>query len=141
MSEISALDARKQPAGYEPPRSVEELLRRYEHGERYFVGIDLPDGAAMPDVDLQGANLENGWLFDADFRGANLRHVNFTHTNVKCSDFTNADLEGACFQGAPIDAAVFTGANLQGASFAGAGAYGYTFKENEKPETDATVSS
>lgn len=33
-----------KPEGYKPPTSAEELLERYERGERYFVGAELEGG-------------------------------------------------------------------------------------------------
>lgn len=82
---------------YQPPQSVDDLLRRYACGERYFAGADIPDGANFQNVNLEGASFEGAFLSDADFRGANLGNVNFRNANLKCSDFRGADLKGAVF--------------------------------------------
>jgi len=126
------IENNKRP-NYEPPQSVEELLRRYGDGERYFAESGLDDSVH----DLQNVELEDADFFGsfilADFRGANLKRASFADANVKTCDFRNADLENADFSGAAIDGTQFEGANLQGARFAGASCYSYTMKVEEKP--------
>ena len=126
------IENNKQP-NYEPPQSVEELLRRYADGERYFAELELDDSVHdLQNVELEDADFSHSFIF-ADFRGANLKRVSFASANVKTCDFRNADLEGTDFSDAAIDGTQFEGANLEGARFAGAGCYGYTMKADEKP--------
>ncbi|MBL8793633.1 MAG: pentapeptide repeat-containing protein [Planctomycetia bacterium] len=132
MSHMQPIDPNVRPDPYQPPRTVEELLARYAKGERYFAEADLPDGAVLSGANLEGANLQEAWLSDADFRGANLRTVDFSNSNLKCANFQGADLDGASFQGASIESADFQNTNWLSASFAGATAYGYTLKEEDK---------
>src|SRR3954465_13454407 len=87
------------PAGYEPPRSAEELLRRYASGERSFPDADIPDNSSLCAAVLAGASFRGAWLSCVDFRGADLRGCRFDGCNVKCSDFRGADLRGAAFVG------------------------------------------
>jgi len=118
---------------YIPPKSGDELLQRYEMGERHFAGAELDDA----DHDLRNANLEGADLsqsfFTADFSGANLRGVKFTNSNVKTCDFSNADLRDAVFSGAALEGATFEGANLEGTNFEGAYCYSHRFATDEKP--------
>jgi uncharacterized protein YjbI with pentapeptide repeats len=106
-----------QHPDYQPPRSADELVQRYNAGERYFRDVDIPDGSDLRKSTLAGATFDHGWLSDIDFRGANLRQVSFLHCNVKCSDFREADLEGAIFTGSLVEATYFEDANLTGVSF------------------------
>jgi uncharacterized protein YjbI with pentapeptide repeats len=118
---------------YQPPKSADELLRRYAAGERYFAEADIPEGSDLRNSTLAHSTFDRGWLSDIDFRGANLRHVRFLSCNIKCSDFRGADLEGAIFTGALVEATQFENANLTNATFAGAYAYGYELKDGDVP--------
>lgn len=121
------------PLDYKAPESVEELLRRYATGERYFASADIPDGADLKGAVLEDAILEHVWLSDANCQGANLQRVSFRHSNVKCAIFRDANLQDASFEGAAVEATDFAGANLSGVSFAGAGDYGYIIQPGESP--------
>jgi uncharacterized protein YjbI with pentapeptide repeats len=113
-----------QPPGYRPPRSAEELVRRYQAGERWFAGTELPDGAVFRGADLSGANLRACWLSDADFRGADLRGTAFDGSNLKLSDFRDADLSGASLREALLCGAKVRGARIEGTVADGATFYG-----------------
>lgn len=117
-------DQPAQPPGYRPPTSAEELIRRYQAGERWFAGTDLPDGAVLRDADLSGANLRACWLSDADFRGADLRGTAFDGSNLKLSDFRDADLSGASFRESLLCGARVSGARIEGTVVDGATFYG-----------------
>jgi uncharacterized protein YjbI with pentapeptide repeats len=108
---------------------IAELLRRYAAGERSFRNLYLGDGVA----DLRNAKLSDadftGSLIVADFRGADLRNVNFSNANVKTCDFRGADLSGAQFGGAVLDGAQFDGANMNHTSFEGAFIQGCELKD------------
>ena len=114
-------------------RKVEDILERYQGGERSFVESELDDAVYdFRGVVLEGADFAGSFI-TADFRGANLRGVNFSDCNVKTCDFRNADLSGASFARSALCSTEFTGAILDGACFAGAFAHSYVLKENEKP--------
>ena len=114
----------------------EEILRRYQAGDRNFRDLQIwaPTGTldlAFRDADLSEADF-SGCFIEADFEGAILRNAKFS-ANLKCSNFSRADLRGADFSNAAIDAATFDGADLADANFEGAGAFGYIFKKGERP--------
>lgn len=102
----------KVPPGYRPPESASEVLSRYDSGERYFQGTDLPGGSSFNGAVVAGSDFKNSFLSDVDFRSADLRDVCFDETNVKVSDFRGADLRGASFRGAALCGAMFAGAKL-----------------------------
>lgn len=121
------------PTGYEPPRSAEELLRRYAAGERFFPEADIPEDSSLREAVLADALFKDAWLSVVDFRGANLRGCRFEGGNVKCSDFRGADLRGAVFAGTAVEATLWDGANTNGADFTMATAYGGTIRDAEFP--------
>lgn len=123
-----------KPPDYKPPQNADELLQRYQHGERYFGESELDQETC----DFREAILENivfspHSFIDADFRNAKLKGADFSNCNVKCCNFRAADLRVANFKDAAIDAAEFEGADLEGADFTGASAYGIYLKAGEKP--------
>lgn len=71
--------------------AVNELLRKYEAGERDFAGIDLSF------TDLSHLNLKG-----VNFSRAILEGVNLSRTNLKFADFSGAHLEGADLTGADL---------------------------------------
>jgi uncharacterized protein YjbI with pentapeptide repeats len=56
-------------------------------------------------------------FYDADFRGRDLRGVDFSYVSLRGADFTGADLRGANFTCAILTRASFREANLEGAIF------------------------
>jgi hypothetical protein len=91
-----------------------EILRRYQDGERDFRGLDIgrdSQGQVVSDSDgrsFRGAVLDDADFTDcfifADFTGASLRNCKF-RANVKTCSFDLADLRGADFTDAAIDSA------------------------------------
>ena len=132
MSE-AGFDDRTQESGYEPPRSAEEILRRYAAGERVFRDADLPEGSSFRGATLAGAIFKEAMLHSVDFRGADLRGVQFVNSNVKCSDFRSADLWDAVFTGTSVEATFWEGANVVGADFAEAFFHGSPIRDPEFP--------
>jgi len=92
--------------------NTEELLRRFEVGERDFTGINL-----------SGANL-SGKSFDFDARSseaiilikANLSSTNLTKVNLKYAKLLQANLTKASLSEANLLAVNFTAADLSGAN-------------------------
>mgnify|MGYP001794516826 CR=1 FL=1 len=109
--------------GYGEEITGEELLRRYEKGERDFRGIQLDKSKSLTRVNLQGADFRNACLYMANFGAADFRNANFSEGCILySSDFTGADFRGANLQGtefgdAILNAANFSGADLPNASF------------------------
>ena len=77
-----ALDRYVRPKDYHPPHDPQELILRYQAGERYFVESEMPDESSFVGSDLAGCNFESSWLFGADFTGSNLAEVIFDKCNV-----------------------------------------------------------
>ena len=87
----------------------QQLVRRYEEGERSFIllslhradlsGIDLShanlSGSDLREVDLSNANLAGASLRRADLKGANLCGTDLTLADLHKADLSNATLEGA----------------------------------------------
>jgi uncharacterized protein YjbI with pentapeptide repeats len=120
-----------------PPSSFQELLDRYQHGERDFAGVELD---ADPDSDLSGvcldgADFSHAFLI-ASFRGASLRGARFYQANLKTCDFREADLRDTDFRGAGLCSASFDGAKLDGSNFTGAYIHSYELQEGERPGGD-----
>ena len=123
-----------EEAGPSVPQSADELIRRYQSGERYFGQCELEEPICdFRGVDLSEADFRGSFLV-ADFREANLRSTNFTGCNVKTCDFRGADLRNAIFREAALEATEFAGANLAGADFEGAGCYSYRMNIGELPD-------
>lgn len=69
---------------------------------------------------LEGQDLSQGYFYEGDFSGVNLRRANLQRACLIGADFRWADLRGANLSGAYLDEANFYGANLSGAAFTGA---------------------
>ncbi|NEP78312.1 MAG: pentapeptide repeat-containing protein [Okeania sp. SIO3C4] len=112
----------------------QELLDRYNAGERNFAGIRFfPDtcretvledadlsnimlsGAYLPRIKLSLANLRNSNLTGAYMRGAEL-----IETDLYETDLTGANLQDACLSGTDIARSLLIAANLRGAELEGA---------------------
>jgi uncharacterized protein YjbI with pentapeptide repeats len=83
------------------------------------LGIDLSH-ANFRNANLEGADLFNTWLVEADFSGAKASHAGFGGVTAGSAKFVDAILEDAHFMQAILPYAVFTGANLTRANFHGA---------------------
>src|ERR1700730_10371114 len=98
---------------YTPPRTVAELVERYEAGERSFPQTALSDDVletSMPGVDLRGStlrivfndvNLSGSQFsdadlafchFDADLSATNFERADLTWSNLGSSKLTDANL-------------------------------------------------
>jgi uncharacterized protein YjbI with pentapeptide repeats len=77
-------------------------------------GANLTD-ATLTNANLQGAYLEEATLTNADLSAANLRFAHMGHSDLSGADFSNADLSGA-----DLSSAVFIDTDLSGANLTGA---------------------
>lgn len=102
---------------------LEEIIRRYEAGERNFAGMDLRcisiGYPCFLDTDFNTANLEYSSItstdfINANFSGANLRLSNLPYFLVN-SNLSNTNLQGARWRGATFVNVDMTGADLTGA--------------------------
>lgn len=92
--------------------TTDELLARYNAGERVFNGIELiripeRDGFEGPIMGLEGANLQG-----ISLRGANLEDIWFVETNLTRADLFGASLIHASFADAILKEANLFSANL-----------------------------
>jgi len=94
----------------EQTMSTQELINRYQAGERDFKKIKLTR------VDLSGIDLSVADLTGADLSEANLSGANLSGTILKGSNLSGADLSGADLSWADLGMANLTGANLREAN-------------------------
>lgn len=111
---------------------AEELLRRYNTGERDFTGVKLPGirlidrrlgGIIFREADLNDAILDWTDLIDADLSYANLRGVRLGEASLQRANLEGADLSGAVFA-----QTTFRGANLSYAKLRDAILTEFSFK-------------
>jgi uncharacterized protein YjbI with pentapeptide repeats len=88
---------------------TQELLKRYQAGERDFILVSLPQ------ADLHAADLYHANLSGADLRRADLRDANLTGARLRRTDLAWADLRGANLAGANLSRADLHQADLRGA--------------------------
>lgn len=116
--------------------TTDELLARYNAGERDFNGIELiripeRDGFEGPIEGLEGANLQG-----INLRGANLEDIWFVETNL-----TRADLFGVCLIHASLADAILKEANLFSANLTKAVCYRADFSGAILDQINATDTS
>lgn len=132
------------------PVKGDEILRRYESGEREFSGVnvggsDFPNGASLrgadlsrtrwdhatgPKLDLSSGSLERARMLQTSFHDAVLRDTNLGWSRLVEVEFHGADLRGANLSCAYTEMTRFPRANLRGAKLDGAdlrGAEGLEF--------------
>ncbi|WP_315788273.1 pentapeptide repeat-containing protein [Fischerella sp. JS2] len=126
--------------------NVEQLLRRYDTGERDFTGVEIVEFRLrhLTEINLSGsdfryANLQKLVRYTegiklnlscANLRGLNLEYAHFEHANLQkadlsytdmwCAALHSADLTGADLSGAKLHEAVFYNVNLSRANLSGA---------------------
>ena len=94
--------------------SSEQLLSRYQLGERNFKRISLT-GAFLGKADLRGADFSGADLTKADFRYANLQGVILKGANLGYSLLMGANLAGVDLRGANLSHIQFKQGSLAGA--------------------------
>jgi hypothetical protein len=115
--------------------TAEELLQRYQAGERDFRGVRLRGiflrDTSLHGIDLSCADLRGASLMGVDLSQANLRRANFSgaflilarlseadlsQANLSRAFLVRADLQYSCLEQANLAAANLTRANLTGAT-------------------------
>ena len=89
--------------------TAEELIIRYERGERNFAGVEVIRTHGF--IDLKGFNLQG-----INLRGACLKSADFTDTNLTGADLTGAILTTAILERAIIRDGSLYSANLHWAN-------------------------
>lgn len=97
------------------PMQIEQLLSRYQSGERDFSKIDL-SGVDLSNVDLSGSDLSLANLKAANLSRANLRGTNLSGAILQKANLSQADLTKANLNMADLGFANLSNANLSGAS-------------------------
>ena len=104
--------------------TAEELLAKYQAGERDFRGANLHgadlSGANLHGADLRKADLRGADLSKADLSGANLHVADLSWANLHGADLSRADLIEADLSVASLIDADLRGADLRGADLHGA---------------------
>ena len=99
----------------------QELLDRYEEGERDFSEVDLSDtdwqGYDLSEINLEGADFSNSDFKNMVFNRANLKNCNFRGSTFQSVKFVEADLTNACFIKSDLHIIDFAWADLTGAQF------------------------
>ena len=104
----------------------EELLIRYDNGERDFSGVDLVfsdeaffyyseielKGIILKDIILRGAVLREVDMTQVDLSGADLGGIFMEECNLCKATIREANLRGACLSGCCFDGADLQGSNL-----------------------------
>jgi len=108
----------------DPPTSAQELLERYNAGERNFAGAQLSEaqlaGAQLAGASLAGANLDSADLRGADLSGANLLRASLKDANLRMTKLPKSKLDGADLTRAELTQAFMNGADAAAATFVGA---------------------
>ncbi|MHC5741246.1 MAG: pentapeptide repeat-containing protein [Nostoc sp.] len=84
--------------------TAEELVIRYDYGQRNFAGVEVIPAHGF--IDLQGFNLQ----------GINLRGSNLKSARLTGADLTDADLTGAILTSADLERAIIINASLHSAN-------------------------
>ncbi|MEA5619187.1 pentapeptide repeat-containing protein [Cronbergia sp. UHCC 0137] len=99
--------------------TTDELLARYNAGERNFAGVEIlrivGEMGEIDGVDGQITGLEG-----ADLRGINLRGANLEKVDLSGADLTEADLFGAYLGEASLGKTILRDANLFSANLSNA---------------------
>ena len=112
---------------------VEELLRRYAVGDRYFINANLRcaqlSNICLENIDLSyaklnlanlsGTNLSKANLTLAEMRSANLSGSNLHNSQLVRANLAGANLADANLTGADLSYAYLSNANLNGADLIG----------------------
>lgn len=113
---------------------VDELLRRYAVGDRYFVNANLRCAqlgklclenidlsyAKLNLANLSGANLSQANLVAAQMPAANLSRSNLSRSHLVRANLAGANLSDANLRGADLRNTDLSNANLNGADLRGA---------------------
>ncbi|WP_437498247.1 toll/interleukin-1 receptor domain-containing protein [Sorangium sp. So ce1099] len=102
-----------------PVASVEQLLSRYDAGERFFYPAEFQE-ADLREGNFQGANLQGKRLEDLNFQKANLKGANLSRANLCRAALHHSSLQGADLRDALLLGIGLWDANLQRANLQGA---------------------
>ncbi len=93
---------------------VDELLRRYAAGDRYFINANLRC-AQLSELCLENIDLSCAKLNLANLSGTNLSKANFTAAQMRSANLSGSNLSGSQLVRANLAGANLSNANLRGA--------------------------
>ena len=121
---------------FSPPKTVSELIDRYEQGERVFPGTHLSDEVieySLPGIDLTKSSLRlvfsdvdltNACFAEADLAfchfDANLSKANFARADLAWANFGRSNLTDANLRGTDLRHTEFKSADLSRCDFSSA---------------------
>lgn len=123
---------------------VDELLRRYAVGERYFINANLRcaqlSNICLENIDLSYAKLNLADLGDSNLSKANLtlaemRSANLSGSNLHKSQLVRANLAGANLSNANLRCANLTNVDLSNANLNGADLRGANLAKTDLRKT------
>lgn len=99
--------------------SSNEIIKRYDLGERDFSGVECI-GGWLSGVNLSGASFKGANLSFTSFQGSDLRCCDFSQANLTWTNFVNADLTKAKMRRTKLNFAKLNEAILEGTDLSGA---------------------
>lgn len=97
--------------------NAQQLVNRYNDGERDFSGIEIPN-ASLQDTDLSGICLTGARLPGAFLRSAKLVEADLSYADLRGAEMGGGDFKGADLTGANLRGAILSAADMQGANLA-----------------------
>jgi uncharacterized protein YjbI with pentapeptide repeats len=124
---------------------VDEFLRRYAQGERFFINANLRC-AQLSNICLENIDLSYAKLTLAELNGSNLSKANLTlaemrSANLSCSNLHKSQLVKANLAGANLSNANLTGADLSYADLSNANLNGADLRGANLARTDLRKTS
>lgn len=110
---------------------IQQILIRYENGERHFKNLDIEGDFSHND--LSGICFEGCFIL-ADFRYCNLSNSKFVNGNIKTSDFRYSDLTNSTFRNLAVESSQFKGAKTNGITLSDNYCYGQKMSQTDFEE-------
>jgi uncharacterized protein YjbI with pentapeptide repeats len=116
---------------YNAPKTIGDLLERYNNGERYFPNCDFSFHTNLLFLELEDVILNNSFFDSANFSHSNFKNASLKNCNFKCCLFEDVNLENANLEGSLICAATFIDSNIRGANFNKVEYYGHILSHTD----------
>jgi uncharacterized protein YjbI with pentapeptide repeats len=94
------------PPNYQPPQTIDELIARYEKGERHFAN------AKLHGAHLKSLHFEHTSFVNADLSGAHVIDCHFEHCVFNDANAAKADIHNGLFQHCDMERLSLRGATL-----------------------------
>ena len=117
----SSLTTLKIEIQFQKLMDAQELIRRYNAGQRYFPAAQLNGvkliAAYLPGINLWGADLSRANLAQAKLWGADLSQANLAQANLTRANLSGVKLKEANLRGAKLNLVKCYGADFTGACY------------------------